>query len=450
MKLFTFLVVVVLSVGLLSPELLRASDYGQNPQTITLAQAVSLALERNYQINRSRTVVQSEQSRVRQAYGNFMPNLNLVAGASQSERVGPFIFEGQRITGVQTSTQFDSRATSSVTLFDGFANFSNLNQARYNRASADYSLQFTERQVITQVYNLYFEVFRRQELLRVSEENLRRSKAQLERIIESNRVGAVPIVDVYRQQVVVGNDELALIQAEQNLENAKANLVYFIGLNPILEYEFDSSGIPTSISEEELRSTVERFSNFDELQRRTLATRPDIEAAQQRVYASEANVTAARGSYWPTVSFGTSYRLAGETFSGIDESRTFSYGIDISIPIFQRFQRGNQIQQARVQAIRSEIEFDELRNQALLDIRQAYLALEAAAKRVEVTEQNIVSAREEQRLAEERYNLGAGTLLDLIIANANLVQAESNFVDAVFGFQLAVRELEFLTGEELY
>ncbi len=450
MKHLTYLIAFLVMMGIVSWEDLLADDGSRNPQSISLRDAVSLALERNYQVNRSKANFEAEEARVQTAYGNFMPNLNISAGASQQERTGPLIIQGERITGVRTSTNFSSGASSNITLFDGFSNISNLNQARYNRTSASYSLQNTERTVTTQVYNLYFEVFRRQELLKVSEENLNRSKAQLERIQESHRVGAVPIVDVYRQQVVVGNDELALIQAEQNLENAKSDLVYYIGLNPIHDYEFDAADVPTTISDDDIESTMERFRDFDELQRKTIATRPDIEAAQQRVYASESNVTAARGNYWPTVSVGANYNLTGESFSGIDESRTFRYGIDITIPIFQRFQRSNQVQQARVQVKRAEIEEQELRNQAMLDVRQAYLFLETARKQVEVTRQNIVSAREEQRLAEERYNLGAGTLLDLIIANANLAEAEANNVNAIFSFQLAIRELEYLTGEELY
>jgi len=450
MKHLAFLIAFAIVVGGFSTEQLRAQDQSQNPQVISLHDAVTLALNRNYQVNRSKATVEAEDARVRSAYGNFMPNLNLSAGASQREQIGPLVIEGQRITATRSSTTLNTRATSSVTIFDGFSNFSDLNQARYNRASANHSLRNTERSVVTQVYNLYFEVFRREELLKVSEENLKRSQAQLERIKESNRVGAVPIVDVYRQQVVVGNDELALIQAEQNLENAKSDLVYYIGLNPILNYEFDPAGVPTSLTEEEIEATMERFRDFDELQRKTVATRPDIEAAQQRVYATESNVTSARGNYWPTVSLGANYNITGETVSTIDESRTWSYGLDISIPIFQRFQRNNQVQQARVQVKRAEIEHEELRNQALLDVRQAYLALETARKQVQVTEQNIISSREEQRLAEERYNLGAGTLLDLIIANANLAETEANNVNAIFSFQLAIRELEYLTGEELY
>jgi outer membrane protein len=423
----------------------------QNPQTISLQQAVSLALENNYQITRSQARLESENARVTASYGTFLPNLNVSASYRHSDIQGIRYIAGEPVVGFgAVTTTYSTGLGTSVTLFDGLSNVSRLNQSRYNQASAQYTHENTRRFVVTRVYNLYFEVFRRKELLRVSEENLRRSKAQLERIVESNRVGAVPIVDVYRQQVQVGNDELALIQAEQNLANTKAELTFYLGLNPVQEFEYDPAGIPTAVDPEEITETLERYRDLDMLTEQTLRRRADIEAVQQQLYAAESGLTGARGSYWPTVSLNANYGYTGNELRAIDDSRSFNYQLVFSIPLFQRFQRNNEVQQAKVQLKQAEIEYEEMRNQGRLDIRKAVLDLEASAKRVDVSEQNIVAAREEQRLAEERYNLGAGTLLDLIIANTNLAQAESNRIDAIFGFYLSVHQLEYLIGEELY
>jgi len=450
MKHLRYLIAFVIVMGISATGEFHAQSQSQNLPTLTLEDAISLALDRNYQIARSEYRVESERARVRSSYGNFLPNLNIGAGLRHTDTRGIRYIDGQPIGTSAAITNYSTGISSNVTIFDGFSNISDLNRSRYDQSVSEYSLENTRRFVVTRVYTMYFDVFRRKELLRVSEENLRRSQAQLGRIIESNRVGAVPIVDVYRQRVQVGNDELALIQAEQNLENAKADLVFFLGLNPVQTYDFDSAGVPTTISEEVIEQNLNRFRDFQELQRRTITHRPDLEAAQHRIYSAEAGLTSARGSYWPSVSLGADYGYSSDQISTLEDNRSFGYRLTFSIPLFQRFQRGNQVQQARVQKKQAEVEYNELQNEALLDIRKAILSLEAAAKRVEVTDQNIIAAREEQRLAEERYNLGAGTLLDLIVANANLAQAESNNVEAIFGFHLAVKEIENLIGEELY
>ncbi|MBU2471322.1 MAG: TolC family protein, partial [Bacteroidetes bacterium] len=80
------------------------------------------------------------------------------------------------------------------------------------------------------------------------------------------------------------------------------------------------------------------------------------------------------------------------------------------------------------------------------DIQKARLDLEAVEKQVKVTQASVFSAEMDRKIAEEKYNLGAGTLLDLLIANANYTNAQSNKVNAVIGYLLAKKQMEFVLG----
>jgi outer membrane protein len=71
-------------------------------------------------------------------------------------------------------------------------------------------------------------------------------------------------------------------------------------------------------------------------------------------------------------------------------------------------------------------------------------------KQYEVSQKGLISASEDRKIAEERYNLGAGTLLDLMTANAGLVNAEANLVNASYNYIIAKRNVEYVLGERAY
>lgn len=81
-----------------------------------------------------------------------------------------------------------------------------------------------------------------------------------------------------------------------------------------------------------------------------------------------------------------------------------------------------------------------------VDLRKALLDLEAAEKQVTVTQTSVVSAEMDRKIAEEKYSLGAGTLLDLLVANANYTNALSNKVNAVTSYLLAKKQVEYAVG----
>ena len=84
--------------------------------------------------------------------------------------------------------------------------------------------------------------------------------------------------------------------------------------------------------------------------------------------------------------------------------------------------------------------------QIAVDIRKALLDLSQAEKRIIVTKTSVASAEMDRKIAEEKYNLGAGTLLDMLVANANYTNAVSGKVNAIFDFLLAKKSMEYALG----
>jgi len=83
-------------------------------------------------------------------------------------------------------------------------------------------------------------------------------------------------------------------------------------------------------------------------------------------------------------------------------------------------------------------------------VKKAMLLLESARKSLDVARKGLRSAQEDRRIAEERYNLGAGTLLDLLVANAGLVSSEAARINAAYVYVAAKRNMEYALGERVY
>ncbi|MBN1447762.1 MAG: TolC family protein, partial [Bacteroidetes bacterium] len=228
----------------------------------TLEQCIELGLKHNLEMLRARNDIDRSQTYRREAVGAFLPSVSARGSWTRydEDQIG---FRGD---GFYTSRNaFSYNVQAGLTLFDGMRNFNTADQSLLNMEASEQGLLRTREDVVFRVQQMYFNVLRAEQLTRVAESNLERSRGQLERIREMHAVGSVPQADVYRQQVVVGNDELSVIEARNNFQNAVVDFQALLGIEPSLTFTLAGTDVPTDIALPDVQSYRATLGSFPEM-----------------------------------------------------------------------------------------------------------------------------------------------------------------------------------------
>ena len=437
--------------------ILLALPLSGQPKVLTLDQARQYALQRNINVLQSQNAVDAAAANRLAAQGAYLPSLSTSAGWNHTQTnhkqatttvIAGQPFEFPEIFNVTNS--FSTGLDAGLTIFDGLRREASLSSASSAEVSAEQRALWARQTIANQVYAAYFNVLRTQQLVKVSEENLKRDQRQLERITESNRVGALSLADVYRQQSQVAQDELDVIKAQNDFDFAKADLLALIGFGAEEEYEVSDPGIAVEFSEEDLATTREKYSDLATLTRQALGARADYVGTVEDFNAAQADVRAARSGYFPRVSAFAGYSLSNTEISTLSDNKSLNWGLNLQWNLFDNFQTNRALEAATVGKRNAEVTLTQAERDISVQVKKAMLLLESARKSLDVARKGLRSAQEDRRIAEERYNLGAGTLLDLLVANAGLVSSEAARINAAYVYVAAKRNMEYALGERVY
>ena len=428
----------VLKPGL-QPGLTRAPD---SARKISLAEAIQMAQQNSPDaIQAEGTERTSKAARV-SAVGAILPSATLSAGhvVQLGGGLTRLNQNGEQVTVAQKPTN-NTGLSLNMTLFDGGQRLYDLRTANYQIAAAEANRVAVKYNVALGVKQQYFAVLAAIESQDAADLQMAQAAEQFKASVARVRAGAATRSDSLRGVIQIGNAQLAQISAASAKEAAEAALTRLVG-----------SPVPVTADPASVQENMSALPDSAQLAVLAL-TGPAVQQAQANLDVAEESRKASKATYLPSLS--ASYSRTG---SGTDPQ--FGFGSDpftysgrlsfqLSYPIFNNFAREEQVVRAKVAEVNAQSAFRDAQLAAVQTLTQNIGAIRSASQRVAIQVASVAAAREDVRVQQQRYNIGASTLLDLITSQAALATAEQALIQARYDYRIARAQLEALVGRDL-
>jgi len=424
----------------------------------TLDRCIEIALKNNSQLKNAAKDVKIAGADVLAATSSLLPSLNLnlsseryIQGERKDKQDVPvdydpvtktYIFEQQDI--IQRKVERNSHSFSMVlqqNIWDWGRSWNSIQQARIGKENAQYTLLSQKNSVIYNVQMNYYELLKAIKLGDVYQEAVNRSEEQLKRTESMYELGSVALVDVYKAKVTLGNDQIYLINQKNKIIEARANLNNALGLDPNspIEIEMLDPGDPPMTLTAENVFQVAAQKN------------PGLKSYEANIKNYKYAKRKAMVAFLPTINGYAQYSRYNELLNRVynqnfDRDYVMRVGADVDLNIFNGFADKAELQRQSLNYSKAQEDFVEQKRLLKAAVQQALLNLKAYKEISEINADNLKSAEEDLRLAQERYTIGAGTLLELIDSQLAVTRARATLVSAKYDTQVAASYLYSLMG----
>jgi len=415
-------------------------------QPLELTQAIALALENNPELIAASYDLDAASAGRDVARSSRLPTVGLVGSYSHhldNQRLVPATFNGE--AGVFGRDIFAGNVVVTLPLFTGGRIVHEIQVAELLEAAATHGLARNRNELVFNVSSVFYNILAQRQVLaslQFSAQTLREHQRRVEELLASAKAARV---DLLRTEVRIADIEQRLVR-EQNvqaiLHRVLANLLG-IDTEPLPGME-----ISGELSIDLDAPAVNAATGL------TLAysRRGDYLAAEAALAAQVHRVAAARAAHWPTVSAQASYggRWAAEPPArpaGADvAAEVGQVGLVVSIPIFDAGRIENRVrqEQARLAAARQRLR--KLQLQVRLDVEAATLNTSSARQRIEAIAKAIEQAEESLRIERQRFELGRGSITDVLDAQSALLDSQTNYYRALADYHISHAQFELATG----
>ena len=455
---------------------------GKAQRKLTLQQAIETGIKNNIDVLQSELLTEKAGISLRQSRENRLPNLNANAsqGTNYGRSIDPF-----------TNAYIDQKvgfgnygASSNILLFNGL---SLQNQVKANKLGLEASkmeLQQAKDNLTINIILAYLQVLSAGDVLQQSREQVVVSQNQVDRLGILNESGAILPSDYYDLKGQLANDQITIVENKAALETAKLGLAQLLNVPydksveleriPEENFNINYTGTPAEI----YNNALQQFAQIKASQFRTESEQKNISSIKGELYPSlsiggninsnyssvatrdyfvntiespSSNYVTVNGSQYPVIVKQDNYNAKKISFGNqLSNNLYYTVSLGLSIPLFNASRVKNQVKLAKIDYKNSQLVEQHTKTQLQHSIEQAYVNLTSASDKYKLLQDQVASFTESFRSAEIRFNAGAITSVDYLIAKNNLSRTQSNLIIAKYDFVLRGKVLDYYGGKPLW
>ena len=418
--------------------------FSLSAHALTLKDSVGIALKNNPSVLASQKKLDAANARLNQAVGAFFPDIKLSGNYTDihsDPQIMQVAFGGTTQT-FSISSPTDSKSWTATLnqpllqagLFPGF---------KMAQRASDAAYQDRLKTIDDTVYSVtaaYYGVLSADKLTTVAQDSLALVKSHLDQVQAMLNNGVVTKADLLRAEVQEVNSEVALTKARNNFELAKDTFNNVLG---------QGIGEPVELSDAP-PPVIPALPDYQALLKTAYDNRPDWKSFNYSKNIAEENLSLAKTAYLPTIN------LSGQTGDQISDYPGFEENVNswsvtgaVSWTLFDGLGTQNRINEAAANLDVQAANKDQLRSSVALDVHNAYRNLKSVIETIGSARKAVDFAEENYKVSSLRFVSGVGTNIEVIDAQVALTQAKTDYLNAVFGLEIAKASINKAVGSEV-
>ena len=405
-------------------------------EMLTLDQSISIALKNNASIKLASGKIKEAQAEKSQALSYFFPKIYSSSSYTRLDEKSTMDLAGASMV-LSDDEIYDYNLGLIQPIFHGGLMPAYQLQKESLKASQNY-FESVQNDLVLEVKKAYFKVLEAEKFKQVAEEAVALTKAHLDVVASYFEEGIVSEVEALRAKVAWANAKRDLIDADSAVELSKSLFNSLLDRN-LTEGVILEDVIYFKDYNVELLSAVSQAIN----------SRPEIKEMDSKVKILQSGVSIARSSFFPQVSLiGKWDKIKGAELPVEEWQESWSAVLSVEMDIWDWGENLNEVRKANAQLEQMKNTAQLLQNSIELEVRRAYFNLLSAKEKIKVQEEAVEEAGKNFRNTSLRFKEGLSTNTDVLDAQTLLAQARTNYYQSLYGYHIAVSELERAVGEK--